>query len=149
MATLQNVLLTTTESGQTAGVGLIITEMVSIDSSKGKRGVHQLRIDEEAYIEGLSQLTQEIHKSSTKIAIQLCHAGIFAGAGQVGFHPVAPSPINVFGKSVTRELTVIEIDEIITHFVEAALRAKEANFDGVEIHAAHAYLLAYFFILCL
>jgi len=43
-----------------------------------------------------------------------------------------------------RELTTNEIEVIITNFVKAALRGKKANFDGIEVHAAHGYLLAQF-----
>ena len=126
------------------GVGLIITEMVSIDSPLGQRGVQQLRIDEDSFIEGLSRLTNQIHNSNCKIAIQLCHAGLLAASNKISLQPVAPSPVEYFGQKVTRELSIDEIDNIIHHFVKGALRAKEAGFDGVEVHAAHSYLLAHF-----
>ena len=126
------------------GAGLIITEMVSIDSPLGQRGSHQLRIDEDSYIEGLSRLTQKIRDSGCKIAIQLCHAGILAASTKTLIQPVAPSPVEYLGQKVTKELSIREIEDIINHFVKAALRAKAANFDGVEVHAAHGYLLAHF-----
>ena len=109
------------------GPGLIIPEVVSIDSPSGQRGSHQLRIDGDSYVEGLSQLTQQIHNSNRKIAIQLCHAGILGGARKIGFQPVAPSPVNIYGRKVTQELTAIEIEDIIDHFVNSAMRAKDAK----------------------
>jgi 2,4-dienoyl-CoA reductase-like NADH-dependent reductase (Old Yellow Enzyme family)/thioredoxin reductase len=126
------------------GPGLIITEMVSIDSPLGQRGAHQLRIDEDRYIKGLNQLTREIHQAGRKIAIQLCHAGLLAASAKVPLQPVAPSPVKYFGQTVTGEMSYGEIEEVIAHFVNAARRAVEAGFDSVEIHAAHSYLLAHF-----
>jgi 2,4-dienoyl-CoA reductase-like NADH-dependent reductase (Old Yellow Enzyme family) len=126
------------------GPGLIITEMVCTESPLGRRGAHQLRIDNDNYIEGLSRLTQHIHDCQRKIALQICHAGILAGARDSGLLPVGPSPVDNFGGLKGRELTGNEIEVIITNFVKAALRGKKANFDGIEVHAAHGYLLAQF-----
>jgi NADPH-dependent 2,4-dienoyl-CoA reductase/sulfur reductase-like enzyme len=67
-----------------------------------------------------------------------------AASNKISLQPVAPSPVEYFGQKVTRELSIDEIDNIIHHFVKGALRAKEAGFDGVEVHAAHSYLLAHF-----
>lgn len=126
------------------GPGLLITEMVRTESPLGRRGSHQLRIDDDSYIAGLSQLTQHIHDCKRKIALQLCHAGILAGTRDMGLLPVGPSPVENSGGSKGRELTRDEIDVIITNFVKAALRGIKANFDGIEVHAAHGYLLAQF-----
>ena len=53
------------------GTGLIITEMVSVDSPMGQRGIRQLRIDDDRYIPGLSRLAQQVHDSGGKMALQL------------------------------------------------------------------------------
>ncbi len=126
------------------GPGLIITEMVSIDSPSGQRGARQLRIDDDRFIVGLSRLAQQVHDSGCKMALQLCHAGLLAASDSFRLQPVAPSPVEYFGKKVTRELSKAEIKDIINHFVRGAVRAKTAGFDGVEVHAAHSYLLAHF-----
>ena len=126
------------------GPGLIITEMVSIDSPLGQRGVRQLRIDDDRFIAGLSRLARQVHSSGGKMALQLCHSGLLAASDSFLLQPVAPSPVEYFGKKVTRELSKAEIKEIINHFVRGAVRAKAAGFDGVEVHAAHSYLLAHF-----
>ncbi len=102
------------------GSGLIITEMVCMDSPLGRRGANQLRIDEDCYIDGLSNLTRQIHNSRCKIAIQLCHAGLFAASKYVQIQPVAPSPTEYFGQKVTEELSISQIENIINHFVEGA-----------------------------
>ena len=126
------------------GPGLIITEMVCTESPLGRRGSHQLRIDDDSYIEGLSRLTEHIHECKRKIALQICHAGILAGTRDLGLLPVGPSAVENFGGLKGRELTRDEIEVIIANFVKAALRGKKANFDGIEVHAAHGYLLAQF-----
>ena len=125
------------------GPGLIITEMVCTESPLGRRGSHQLRIDDDSYIAGLSQLTGRIHDCKRKIALQLCHAGILAGTRDPGLLPVGASPVDTGGLK-GRGLTADEIEVVINNFVKAALRGKKANFDGIEVHAAHGYLLAQF-----
>jgi 2,4-dienoyl-CoA reductase-like NADH-dependent reductase (Old Yellow Enzyme family)/thioredoxin reductase len=126
------------------GPGLIITEMVSVDSPMGQRGIRQLRIDDDRYIPGLSLLAQQVHDSGGKMALQLCHAGLLAASKNFVLQPVAPSPVEYYGKKVTKELSKEEIQDIINHFITGALRAKATGFDGVEVHAAHSYLLAHF-----
>jgi 2,4-dienoyl-CoA reductase-like NADH-dependent reductase (Old Yellow Enzyme family) len=118
--------------------------MVCTESPLGRRGSHQLRIDDDSYIEGLSRLTQHIHVCKRKIALQICHAGILAGTRDLGLLPVGPSPVDNSNGLKGRELTRDEIEAIIANFVKAALRGKKANFDGIEVHAAHGYLLAQF-----
>ena len=126
------------------GPGLIITEMVSVDSPMGQRGIRQLRIDDDRFIPGLSRLAIQVHDSGGKMALQLCHAGLLAASNNFVLQPVAPSPVEYYGKKVTEGLSKEEIKDIINHFIRGALRAKDAGFDGVEVHAAHSYLLAHF-----
>lgn len=126
------------------GVGLIIVEMACIDAPVGRMGGRQLIIDDDRYIQGLQELAQVIRQQETKVMVQLCHAGRLARSIITGVQPVAPSASITERQETPRELTVDEIENIIAHFAEAALRARKAGFDGVEIHAAHAYLLAGF-----
>ena len=126
------------------GPGLIMTEMVSVDSPMGQRGIRQLRIDDDRFIPGLSRLAIQVHDSGGKMALQLCHAGLLAASNNFVLQPVAPSPVEYYGKKVTEGLSKEEIKDIINHFIRGALRAKDAGFDGVEVHAAHSYLLAHF-----
>jgi 2,4-dienoyl-CoA reductase-like NADH-dependent reductase (Old Yellow Enzyme family)/thioredoxin reductase len=126
------------------GPGLIITEMASIDYPMGRRGSHELRIDNDTFIEGLTKLTRQIHNCGRKTALQLCHAGIQAGTRNIGLLPLEPSQIDDSKGKGARAVAETEIEYIITQFVSATLRAKAAGFDGVEIHAAHNYLLAHF-----
>ena len=127
------------------GVGLSITELVCVDPPKGKVSSRQLCIDDDRYIPGLRELARAIQQGGARAAIQLHHTGAATRADIIGTQPVAPSPIRrapVF--DVPRELTVEEIRSLVSRFATAARRAKEAEFDGIEIHAAHSYLLQQF-----
>ncbi|MFH1602398.1 MAG: FAD-dependent oxidoreductase, partial [Pseudomonadota bacterium] len=76
--------------------------------------------------------------------IQLNHAGRMGKFRLNGIQPVAPSPIPAPQGEVPRELGVDEISGIVASFAQAAGRARKAGFDGIEVHAAHGYLLASF-----
>jgi len=127
------------------GVGLIIVEATCIDDPTGIAFPHELCIDDDKYIPGLSKLTDAVHFYGGKIAIQLHHAGPkshFVGDEQ----PVAPSPIPITNKPylIPRELSKKEIKEIVKKFALGARRAKQAGFDAVELLCAHGYLLNHF-----
>ncbi|MCG0275984.1 MAG: FAD-dependent oxidoreductase [Thermosediminibacteraceae bacterium] len=128
------------------GVGLIILENVQVDYPQGKNVACQLRIDDDKYIAGLFELAEAVHSYGTKIFMQIHHAGRQTTPGVIeGLQPVAPSPIPCGFLGVQpRELTLDEIEGIIQKFVNAAVRAKIAGFDGIELHGAHGYLIGQF-----
>lgn len=127
------------------GVGLIITGNVLVHIS-GRSAPKILCIHNDFYIEGLKKLTQTVHESGGKIVIQLSHGGRqCAPIFLYGAKPVAPSEVyEPVYKVIPRELTQEEIWDIIESFGKAAKRAKEAGFDGVQIHGAHGYLINQF-----
>ena len=131
------------EARARGGAGLIIVEAPYVHL-RGKSFANQLSISDDKCISGLSQLVQTIHKHGTKAAIQLFHGGRTAKSALSRMQPVAPSPLASLGGEVPKELTVDEIAEIVAYFAEAALRAKKAGFDGVEIHGAHGFLVDQF-----
>jgi 2,4-dienoyl-CoA reductase-like NADH-dependent reductase (Old Yellow Enzyme family)/thioredoxin reductase len=127
------------------GPGLVIVEVACVDSPVGRVGDRQLLISDDSHIPGLKELASAIQKEGARAAIQLHHAGGATTIAAAGQQPVAPSPIpRMPSADQPRELTVAEIKILTSRFASAALRAKEAGFDGVEIHAAHVYLLAQF-----
>lgn len=133
------------EARARGGAALIIVEATYIHR-QGWAHANQLSISDDKFIPGLSELVQAIHKHGAKAAIQINHAGRDAKmALQNGIQIVAPSPLPspLVGK-LPKELTVDEIGEIPAVFAAAALRAKKAGFDGVEIHGAHGYLISQF-----
>ncbi len=121
------------------GVGTIIVEATAV-SPEGRISDNDLGIWDDQYIEGLKTLTDEIHRYGAKAIIQLAHAG---RKSQSEARPhVAPSQVSY--SEQYEEPVALELDEIedLKHaFIEGAKRAIKAGFDGVEIHAAHGYLI--------
>lgn len=138
------------ERARNSHIGLIITEHGFI-SQQGKAKKNQMSIAEDACIPGLKKLVDTIHEHGAKVFAQINHAGSAALAVVSNITSVAPSAIalpvepQIGNGAIPRELTKNEIDQIVTEFANAARRAKEAGYDGVEIHSAHAYLLNQFY----
>lgn len=118
------------------GAGLIITGHAYV-TPQGKVGPGQLGIWSDELIPGLRALSEVVHEHGARIVAQLAHGGPLAYAA-VG-ERVAPSPMKG-----ARPLKEREIEDLVKVFLQAALRAKEAGFDGVQLHAAHGYLLSSF-----
>lgn len=127
------------------GAGLIIPGYLFI-MTDGRSIPYQTGIHNNDMISGLKKLVDEIHDKGSKVAFQLVHAGRQTFKGTIGHTPVAPSkgPRDNIYMVKPREMTEEEIHEIITAFGAAALRAVEAGADGVQIHAAHGYLVNQF-----
>ena len=89
-------------------------------------------------------MTGAVHDRGGKIVMQLAHAGYHANGKLSGLMPVAPSAVEGIAKSPREALTEEGLHAIVMAFAEAARRAKQAGFDGVQIHAAHGYLLSQF-----
>lgn len=127
------------------GVGLIITGNALVHVS-GRSAPKMLCIHNDFYIDGLRKLTEAVHNEGGTIVIQINHGGRqCASLFLHGQSPVAPSAVfEPVYKVMPRELTQEEIWELIESFGKAARRAKEAGFDGVQIHGAHGYLVNQF-----
>jgi 2,4-dienoyl-CoA reductase-like NADH-dependent reductase (Old Yellow Enzyme family) len=121
-------------------VGLIIVEAASIAKEHGimKRNIG---IYNDSLIDGLSTLAKGIKQHGARAFIQINHAG---PKSHVATRFVGPSAIPIMKNKVPEVLTIDEIEDIKQKFVDATRRAKEAGFDGVEIHGAHFYLLSAF-----
>ncbi|MBI4189791.1 MAG: FAD-dependent oxidoreductase [Betaproteobacteria bacterium] len=137
------------EARARGGAGLVIVECTCVDFPRGIHALHRLVIHDDSAVPGLTRLAQVIKKHGARAGIQLHHAGRIARSKVTGLQPVAPSAIRHPAASypqgeVPHELTASEISDIVDLFTAAASRAKRAGFDGIEIHAAHAYLLAEF-----
>jgi 2,4-dienoyl-CoA reductase-like NADH-dependent reductase (Old Yellow Enzyme family) len=125
--------------------GLIIPgHMYALKS--GRAHTRQTGIHSDDLIMGLKKLTNAVHQHGSKIVFQITHAGRQTTRHATGQVPIGPSsvgrdPIN-FVKP--REMTVDDILEVTQAFGRAANRAMEAGADGVQIHAAHGYLVNQF-----
>jgi 2,4-dienoyl-CoA reductase-like NADH-dependent reductase (Old Yellow Enzyme family)/NADPH-dependent glutamate synthase beta subunit-like oxidoreductase len=132
------------ESRAEGGAGLIITEIVCIDFPIGRPHFHELSIDNDKYIPGMIELVNAIHRHGAKVALQLHHAGAETTNYICGGQAVGPSAVPALNKGVPHELSNNEIKRLVRCYAKAAERAKKSGFDGIEIHAAHYYLLAQF-----
>jgi len=137
------------ETRAKGGPGMVIVEACCIDYPRGTHGQSRLTIDREITLQGLAELTKSIKKHGARAIIQLNHAGRVTKFKIPGFQPVAPSSIPIVSGAypkgeIPKELSLNEISEIISFFAKSARRAQDAGFDGIEIHAAHGYLLAQF-----
>jgi 2,4-dienoyl-CoA reductase-like NADH-dependent reductase (Old Yellow Enzyme family) len=124
-------------------VGLIIIGHAYV-SSDGQATVRQLGVDRDALIVGLREMAEAVHREGGRIMIQLAHGGLKADTKFTGMTPMGPSTGEGLLEFPGKEMTVEDIGQVVAAFGQAARRAKEAGFDGVQIHAAHGYLLSQF-----
>lgn len=126
------------------GVGLIITEVVAVEPLGLGFGC-QLRIYEDSCLDGLRDLSRAIHEEGAKVFLQLAHGGRQVLPIVIKNQPVAPSPIPCLrSNEMPRELSIEEIQALEKTYIISAKRVRDSGYDGVEIHAAHGYLLCEF-----
>jgi 2,4-dienoyl-CoA reductase-like NADH-dependent reductase (Old Yellow Enzyme family)/thioredoxin reductase len=126
------------------GPAMVIMEACAI-SSEGVVSANQARIDENRHIEGLSRIAAAIKSEGAVAAIQVHHAGRQTSSRVIGRNPLAPSPLPCPAiRGDVEPLTIGGIQEIIGKFSDAAVRAREAGFELLEIHGAHGYLINQF-----
>lgn len=139
---------------QRASAGLIFTEATQI-SAEGKGYINTPGLHAPAHVEGWKAITDAVHAAGGKIALQLWHVGRISHVDLQpgGQPPVAPSAIRANAQtfidglvdvSEPRALAEDELPRIVADYARAAELAKEAGFDGVEVHAANGYLLDQF-----
>lgn len=136
-------IITYYEERAKGGVGLIITEITRVEPTYGTAVPNQLGAYHSRHIPHLERLAERVHKHGTKILVQLQHPGRENKSSMIdGRQIVAPSPVMCkVTKEMPRELTTDECKGLVTAFVTGAVLAKRAGMDGVELHAAHGYLL--------
>lgn len=129
------------EDRAAGGVGLIIVDVVTVDGAVPYLG-HTISLHDDAMVPSFKPFIERMHAHGAKVIPQISHPGPESISWTYGVQPVGPSAYpNQFGK-VVKELGIQEIERIIGLYGDAARRAKEAGFDGVELHCAHAYMLA-------
>jgi 2,4-dienoyl-CoA reductase-like NADH-dependent reductase (Old Yellow Enzyme family) len=95
---------------------------------------------------GLKKFTEAMHQAGGKASAQLGHAGPVATKKITGVRPIAPSRFfNLTSLQTCRAITLEEMEEIKQQFADAAAVAVEANFDAIELHFGHLYLVSSFF----
>ena len=129
------------------GTGLIITGNIMVDP-KGTAEPGNIVFDKNSNMEILKNWAKQGQQHGAKVMVQLNHPGKQAPK-TVSKQTVAPSAVplgNGLNKlfSTPRALTTSEVEELVQKFVTSAKVAKEAGFSGVQIHAAHGYLISQF-----
>lgn len=126
------------------GAGLIIVEATAVDEINNTPWDHQLCLTRDCFISDFGQLTEAVHKYDCRVFVQLHHYGAKSAPTAAGA-PWAVSDIPAMpGGKPPHRMTEEEIKIVEDRFVAAAVRAKKAGFDGVELAGAHGYLLAQF-----
>ncbi|MFJ4396836.1 FAD-dependent oxidoreductase [Pseudomonas sp. NPDC089396] len=157
------------EARAAGGAGLLIMGVCAIAFPAGTAEPYQVGVSSDEFIPGLAQLAERVHKHGAKIAMQLQHAGKNAIRDMASDRPLwvpsippssqsdmmqalTPEELASFvsavrGRSGGIQLRVMDqadIAQMVEWFAAAAERAQRAGFDGVEIHAAHNYIIAGF-----
>ena len=125
------------------GVGLIITGHMYVHSS-GKAHPEMAGIYSDEMIPALAELANAVHREGGRVVVQINHGGMQCSRQTVS-ETIAPSGVGApFLERPAREVTCDEIALLVRAYSRAAWRAREAGFDGVQIHSAHGYLISQF-----
>lgn len=125
------------------GAGLIIQEATCINPN-GKLDVNQIGLWNDQQIEGAKKIVEAVHGENAGIFVQIHHAGV-VGIGEKVFCPSEYTVTDREGKPKTGiEMTIEDIKGIQEDFINAAVRAQKAGYDGVELHGCHSYLICQF-----
>jgi 2,4-dienoyl-CoA reductase-like NADH-dependent reductase (Old Yellow Enzyme family) len=126
------------------GVGLIMTGYTFV-RPEGKQLPGKMGIHTDDFADEMMALTKAVHDEGGKICIQLVHAGGQTDSRNAGRQPLAPSAVEIDQfPEMPQELSKEDIAEIVTAFGDAAKRAKSYDFDAVQLHGAHGYLINQF-----
>ncbi len=122
------------------GVGCIIMDATSVDPRVPYLG-NTLCFRDETSIARYRAFTDQIHAQGCRIIPQITHPGPESISAFFGVAPMAPSVYLNSMAQKTRALALEELPGIVAQYAHAARQAKEAGFDGIELHCAHAYML--------
>jgi 2,4-dienoyl-CoA reductase-like NADH-dependent reductase (Old Yellow Enzyme family)/thioredoxin reductase len=134
------------------GAAIVTIGESPIDFKFAKGHEFQLNLSDRRVINGLSRITEAVHRFGSKLSIEIHHPGRFVLNGN---DTIAPSPIVAATEEIAarkagrKRIKVTEmdqdmIDEVIEHFATAALHCKLANFEMIMIHGAHGHLISQF-----
>ncbi len=127
------------------GVGLVITGYAGVSPAGKSALYHMTMIDSDALIPAHAAMVSKVHAAGGTIVLQIAHCGRQTWSSETRLPLAAPSavPCGFYGE-IPHALSVPEIHDIVGSFAAAAGRAERAGYDGVQVHAAHGYLLSSF-----
>ena len=123
------------------GCGLICVEATAV-TPDGRFGECHMGLWEDAQIEGHKKITDACHQYDVPVIIQINHTGITSNP-QCG-PAIGPSAVPTRNGALSKEMTMDEIHRMQKAYQEAAIRAKKAGYDGVQLHGCHSYLINQF-----
>jgi 2,4-dienoyl-CoA reductase (NADPH2) len=146
------------------GAGLIVMGVTGVAWPVGAVQPNQSAISDDRFVPGLAELARRVHAHGAKIAAQLHHGGLVAAYSARWGHPIwgpsmpgpfhgdfpdafLPEEMAAFAGGAVPEVKVLtreDIETAVGQYAAAAVRAKRAGFDGVEIHGGHGYLISSF-----
>ncbi|MET9671217.1 NADH:flavin oxidoreductase [Streptomyces sp. NPDC006475] len=137
------------------GFGLVITEGTYTDAEYSQGYFFQPGIVTESHVEAWRPIAESIHAGGARAVMQLMHAGALSQGNRYRTNTAGPSAVLPKGQMMPeyggsgpwptpRAMTDDDIETAVQGFVAAALKARRAGFDGVEVHAANGYLLDQF-----
>jgi len=129
------------EARAKGGAGLIIVDVVTVDGKYPYLG-NTTGLYNENQVSSFKNFVNKMHSYNAKVIPQISHPGPESISSFFGLQPVSSSSYSNSLGQTARELGIEEIDEIIEKYAETAKQARNANCDGVELHCAHAYMLA-------
>lgn len=121
--------------------GLVCVEATAVLPG-GRFGFSHMGLWEDGQIEGHRQIAKVCHDNGSAVIIQINHTGAITNPS-VG-EPIGPSEIPGRGGVMSRAMSIEEIHGMQKAFVDAAVRAQKAGYDGVQLHACHGYLINQF-----
>ena len=125
------------------GVGLIISSHAYV-SREGQAGRFQLGVYDDGCVAPLARMAEAVRKAGSPMVLQIAHSGCRAPSEVTGKPPIGPSTLSDKSRQYCREMTRHDIRRLQEAFARAGFRAEKAGFDGVQLHAAHGYLLTQF-----
>lgn len=137
------------------GFGLLISEGTYPDEAYSQGYLNQPGIANKQHIAGWKKVTEKVHEAGARMICQLMHAGALSQGNIYNSKTKAPSAVPPKGEQLgfyggegayptPEEMSHEDILQVTQGFVNAALNARDAGFDGVEIHGANGYLLDQF-----
>lgn len=125
------------------GIGMINLEATGVDDINCCIEPHMLNLAHDGFVQDFERLVDTIHKYDVPVFVQLYSTGAMSRQVPAGVWAISDVPITPGGESY-HVMTKDEIKIVEQRFIDAACRAKKAGFDGVELHAAHSYMLLQF-----
>jgi 2,4-dienoyl-CoA reductase-like NADH-dependent reductase (Old Yellow Enzyme family) len=113
-------------------------------SPEGQAGSRQLAVLDDRYIAPHAEMANAVHRAGSTIILQLAHSGCRAPTELTGKPAIGPSALSDKNREYCREMRNDDIRRLQAAFASGAKRAQAAGFDGVQLHAAHGYLLSQF-----